>query len=383
MRIGIVTGEYPPMQGGVGDYSRELSIALANLGHEVHILTRAGCRPEGLVAGCTLAPDIERWGWSLGGRIRRWARDKELGIVNLQYQAAAFDMHPAVNLLSSRAVGIPLVITFHDLKVPYLFPKAGPLRRWAVLALAQRASGVIVTNREDRLALEAYRFARPPTVIPIGSNITPTPPPGYDRAAWRERCGVGSHETLLGYFGFLNESKGGEDLIEALDRLKGLPARLMMIGGRTGSSDPSNQAYADRIDALIHRLGLQERVIWTGYTTPAEVSANLLATDLCLLPYRDGVSFRRGSFMAALAHGLPIITTTPAVEIPELRHRENIYLVPPAAPNALAAAVMALQRNGELREVLAGGARALAQSFRWDKIALSAVELFRELMRIE
>jgi glycosyltransferase involved in cell wall biosynthesis len=252
-----------------------------------------------------------------------------------------------------------------------------------VLTLARRATGVIVTNREDQLALEAYHIAPRPTVIPIGSNITPTPPPGYDRAAWREQCGVGPHETLLGYFGFLNESKGGEDLIEALDRLRERPVRLMMIGGRTGSSDPSNQAYADRIDALIRGRDLQERVIWTGYTTPAEVSANLLATDLCLLPYRDGVSFRRGSFMAALAHGLPIITTTPAVEIPELSHRGNIYLVPPAAPNALAAAVTALQGDSELRERLAGGARDLAQSFRWDRIAVSAVELFRELVRTE
>jgi glycosyltransferase involved in cell wall biosynthesis len=367
------------MQGGVGDFSRELSVALAHLGHEVHILTRVGCRPDGLVAGCALAPEIRRWGWSLGGRIGRWARENDLEIVNLQYQAAAFDMHPAVNLLSSRALGIPLVVTLHDLKVPYLFPKAGPLRWQAVLALARRASGVIVTNREDQLALEAYHFARRPAVIPIGSNITPTPPPGFDRAAWRGRWGVGSEETLLGYFGFLNESKGGEDLVQALDRLRERPIKLMMIGGRTGSSDPSNQAYADRIDALVHRLDLQERVIWTGYTTPAEVSANLLSTDLCLLPYRDGASFRRGSFMAALAHGLPIITTTPAVELPELSHGGNIYLVPPAAPEALAAAVTVLQREEELRERLARGARALAQNFRWDAIARSTSQLFREL----
>lgn len=367
------------MQGGVGDFSRELSVALADLGHAVHILTRVGCRPDGLTTGCTLSPEIDRWDWSLPARIRRWARANALEIINLQYQAAAFDMHPAANLLSSRAIGVPLVVTFHDLKVPYLFPKAGPLRRWAVLTLARRASGVIVTNREDQVRLERYGLPRRPVVIPIGSNIKPAPPPGYDRAAWRERWGIGPEVTLLGYFGFLNESKGGDDLIHTMDRLRETPTRLMMIGGRTGSSDPSNQAYADGIDALIRRLDLQERIIWTGYTTPAEVSANLMATDICLLPYRDGVSFRRGSFMAALAHGLPIITTTPAVELPELRHRENIYLVPPAAPVALAAAVSAVQRDGALREQLARAAHALAERFHWDSIAGSTLELFREL----
>ena len=150
----------------------------------------------------------------------------------------------------------------------------------------------------------------------------------------------------------------------------------MMIGGRTGSSDPSNLAYAEQIDALIAQFHLQERVFWTGYISAKEVSANLLAADICLLPYRDGVSFRRGSFMAALAHGRPIITTTPAVELPELMHRQNIYLVPPAAPAALAEAVATLRENGALRQELANGAQVLAQSFRWDSIAKATMKLF-------
>jgi glycosyltransferase involved in cell wall biosynthesis len=216
-------------------------------------------------------------------------------------------------------------------------------------------------------------------VIPIGSNITPIPPAGYDRAAWRKRWEVRPEETLLGYFGFLNPSKGGEDLIQTLNRLKSVPVKLMMIGGRTGSSDPTNQAYAEQIDALIARLGLQERVLWTGFTPAEQVSANLLATDICILPYRDGISFRRGSLMAALAHGLPIISTTPAVELPELRHRHNIYLVPPSAPEALAEAVIALRENRGLRERLADGAGTLARAFRWDSIAEATVELFADM----
>ena len=376
MKIGIITGEYPPMQGGVGDFTRELSKALATLGQEVHILAREGCRPEGLLPGCTLHPIIKRWNWSLSGQIRRWAETHELEIINLQYQAAAYDMHPAVNLLPGRLAQAPLVVTFHDLNVPYLFPKAGRFRWWAVLALARRASDVIVTNRQDQLTLDAYRSISQLTVIPIGSNITPTPPPAYDRAAWREQWGVKPDETLLAYFGFLNKSKGGEELIRACDLLREQPVKLMMIGGRTGSSDPSNLAYAEQIDALIAQFHLQERVFWTGYISAKEVSANLLAADICLLPYRDGVSFRRGSFMAALAHGRPIITTTPAVELPDLMHRQNIYLVPPAAPAALAEAVATLQKNGALRQELANGAQVLAQSFRWDSIAKATMKLF-------
>jgi glycogen synthase len=41
MRICLVTGEYPPQQGGVGDYTHELATALAALGADVTVLTNA------------------------------------------------------------------------------------------------------------------------------------------------------------------------------------------------------------------------------------------------------------------------------------------------------------------------------------------------------
>jgi glycogen synthase len=39
MRIGLITGEYSPDQGGVGDFTRELGKALAALSHDVHVIT--------------------------------------------------------------------------------------------------------------------------------------------------------------------------------------------------------------------------------------------------------------------------------------------------------------------------------------------------------
>ena len=39
MRVLFVTGEYPVMQGGVGDYTHRLGQALGVLGAEVHVLT--------------------------------------------------------------------------------------------------------------------------------------------------------------------------------------------------------------------------------------------------------------------------------------------------------------------------------------------------------
>jgi glycosyltransferase involved in cell wall biosynthesis len=369
------------MQGGVGDYTRELSKSIANLGHQVYILTRRGCHAEGLPANCFVYPEVARWNWSTARQIRRWVRDTGVSVVNLQYQAAAYQMHPAINLLPGRLARAPLAVTFHDLKAPYLFPKAGRLRHVALTALARRASLVIVTNQEDLLLLRTRKAAHRLALIPIGSNIAPAPPARYDRALWRKRWGTLEDETLLGFFGFLHAGKGAEDLLASVQRLnkRGVPVRLVMIGGRTGSSDPTIQAYSDAIDGLVKRLCIEEQVHWTGFVSPEEVSAHFLTLDICVLPYRDGASFRRGSLMAALAHGRPIVTTTPAIDLPELRHRENVYLVPPAAPNALEEAVVTLRENRELCETLAAGACELARSFEWDSIARTTLDVLATL----
>jgi hypothetical protein len=39
MRIGLITGEYPPDEGGVGDFTQEIGKGLAALIHDVHVIT--------------------------------------------------------------------------------------------------------------------------------------------------------------------------------------------------------------------------------------------------------------------------------------------------------------------------------------------------------
>jgi glycosyltransferase involved in cell wall biosynthesis len=306
-----------------------------------------------------------------------------LDVLDVQYQAAAYHMRPAINIVPRTRSRPHVVVTFHDLKVPYLFPKAGPLRWWVVRTLARRADAVIVTNSEDQLRLQEEIEPHKLELIPIGSNIEPSPPAGYDRNAERARWGVQSDDILLGYFGFLNESKGGEELIYALHLLvdQGLPAHLLKIGGRVGTSDPTNRPYAEKIERLIADLALTPRVHWTGYARPAQISAALLATDLCVLPYRDGVSFRRGTLLACLAHGRAIVTTRPKVPLPEARDRETMLLVEPRDPSGLAEAVTRLAFDPELQARLEANAEALAAEFTWERIARRTAILFNSLTR--
>lgn len=386
MKVLIVTGEFPPMEGGVGDYTREIGQALQTLGCQVHVVTSVHAGPQ---PGILVHPLVEQWSWGCWGVIRDLIRQHRPDVIHIQYQAAAYTMHPAINLLPWRLRRLgserpQIVVTFHDLKVPYLFPKAGPLRRWVINELARRSDAAISTNREDYEVLR-QRLISPPALIPIGSNIAPELPTGFDRTAWRARWGAGPKDILLCFFGFVNDRKGVDTLLRALKLATNDPRRktnasLLMIGGQTGASDPTNVAYLTQIQTMISELGLASRVHWTGFVPATEVTANFVAADICVLPFRDGVSFLHGTLHAALAHGMPIITTRPRVALPELEDRGNIFLVPREQPQALTDAILELAAAPDLRRILSDGAQALAKQYCWDKIATDTLDLYRILV---
>jgi glycosyltransferase involved in cell wall biosynthesis len=383
MRIGLITGEYPPMQGGVGDFTRELAQALAILGHEAHVITSGQIANRKSQIANQVHHCIDNWGWGCWGGIRNVTKELGLDVLNVQYQAAVYSMHPAIHFLPAarRWLGLPpLVTTFHDLNVPYLFPKAGPLRKWVVQELARRSDGVIVTNYEDEeritnCKLQIASLER----IPIGSNIAPVLPAGYERDEWRARWGVKPNEELVGYFGFLHPLKGGEMLVQALAQMleQGREAKVIFIGGKTGSSDAdTNAAYAKRVESLAQVLGLEERMAFTGYLAPQEVSAAFYACDVIALPYLEGASLRHGTLMAALAHGRAIVTTRSHTPSPELRDGENVLLLPTGDYVALAAGLAQVLDSPTLRTRLEGGAAELAQQFTWDAIAARTLEVY-------
>lgn len=390
MRIAIITGEYPPLEGGVGDFTRELGQNLAKQGHELHILTTLTTENQEKVAdGMTIHREIKNWGWTAYSQITAWLHKYDPDIINIQYQIAAYQLQASITLYprwQGRHLRAPIVTTFHDLLPPYLFPKAGTLRQWAVRQLAQYSAGVIVTNGKDYTALSDFLGEDPQPLIRlihIGSNISPQPPEGYSRQHWRRAHQIPPDALLLGFFGFLNQSKGIEYLLEALQLLHTqyhLPAHLVFIGGRTGDSDITNSTYAAQIDALVAEYGLEAHIHRTGYTRPEEVSAALLATDICPLPYREGVNLRRGTLHACLAHGRAIVTTQPPVKIEQLPAEKVVLLVPPADGAALAAAIQRLHQDSALRATLEKNAAVLAAEFSWKRIAAQTSELFRNVI---
>lgn len=374
MKIGIITGEFPPMPGGVGAFSRILAETMQNQGHDVHVLSRHGTTNDTLPMST-----INKWGLSTVTPIQEWVNKHQFDVINLQFQTAAFDMSATIHFLP-QMIHTPFVTTFHDLRFPYLFPKAGGLRNWIVQHLARKSDGVIATNHEDGEKLSHLPHN---TVIPIGSNIMSDLPADYNRDTWREKVGADKDTFLLGHFGFVKEVKGIDYLLEAMLKLRnsGVNIRLAFIGGRSNTVDAgSDDPYLTKLDNRIKQLGLENNIHWTGFVKESEVAQYLSAVDLVTLPFLDGASYRRGSLMAAVQYGCAILTTYPAMKISTFTHEINMWLVPAYSATQIEQGILHLLEHDYHLTDLREGALQLRQHFDWDGIARDTVTFFESIL---
>src|SRR5579884_4515033 len=322
----FLAGEYPPRPGGVGDYTALLARHLAAQGVGVTVLaSRAdagagaaaldpsvaagggavawGSQQGGPAPGVRVWRAVPRWDWRCGRVIAAAVRTARPDLVHLQYQPAAFEMEAAVSWLPGwlrrHFPGLRAVTTFHDLRVPYLFPKAGRLREAVRDRLVRGSDAAVFTERADWAAAAAAR-CEGRYWIPIGSNLAVAPPLGYDRRRWRHQAGADDATFLVVHLGFLNRSKGLETLLDAVLRLRGAGrrARLLLLGAEVGASDPANRAYAAELERRLAVLALSGLVERLPLVPPAVASAYLLAADAAAFPFRDGASLRRGSRLA-------------------------------------------------------------------------------------
>ena len=183
-RILLVSGEYPPDEGGVADYTRCLAEALAARGLAVAVLCarRGAQKPEALDGRIENSVTVfrqadPRWGWNSLAAARRLARSWRADWLHLQYQAAAFGLGLPIHLLPwrlSRALpALRLAVTYHDLREPYLFPKAGRLRPAAVLALAMPQFANLIPQGVHQMEIRIRPTAAPYLTGNAGPNGEP------------------------------------------------------------------------------------------------------------------------------------------------------------------------------------------------------------------
>jgi glycosyltransferase involved in cell wall biosynthesis len=381
LKLLVITGTWPPMRCGVGDYTAQLCDHLSRLAMNVHVLTSRPARAELRMDGANLLevhPLIEHWNFRALGIIKNAVAEIKPDIIDLQWPTAAYGHSLAVNLLpfflrTTIAPKTALVTTLHELRYFNLWTQ---LRVLPALAFSQRL--ILV----DPLDLEAVRRLLPPAAvrcrqIPIGSNL-PVVGKSYNRAECRRRLGFTDENFVVGFFGFANAPKGMETLFAALRLLKdALPGlRLLLLSQLSDAS-----GYQARLKHDLKATGLSAITVNPEYAEPRLAAEMLAGADCAVLPFVDGVSVKRGSLMACLAQGLPIVTTTPVRgEINEFQHKVNMLLVPPRDAKSLAEAVRTLVEDPDLRARLALGAWDLARRFSWDDIAQRQLAVFEEVL---
>ena len=237
------------------------------------------------------------------------------------------------------------------------------------------AAGVIVTSRFTARGLR--RFGVDAGRVKVVEPGTDRPPGGaVDQVA-------GAPPRLLSV-GAVVPRKGHDVLVRALARIAHLPWECDCAGSL--ERDPG---HAVRVLAAVESQGLADRVRFAGECDPVTLAALYAESALFVLAsHYEGY----GMVLAeALAHGLPIVSTTGGA-IPETVPPEAAVLVPPGDDAALAAALAPLlagsdrearrQSGAERRAVLAAAARRHAAALPgWDDAAAAFAEALTALAR--
>ena len=269
----------------------------------------------------------------------------------------------------------PLITSFHaitgDTKTSLV---VGP----SLIALSDCS---ILTNEEidDTVSRRLRSWSRKTRLIPIGTNIVPPESPGTeDRNRARREIGVGPDVSVIAHFGLLYPGKGLETLLEALTLLQTPRCRLLVIGDAPEGSDSD---YSKHLRRFADDLGVSSSVTWLGHLSTEDVSKHLIASDVYAMPYDEGFSIRRGTFLAGLYHDLPIVTTRPVVPTRYVTSGREIVFVPPRDAGALAGSIDKLMASPEKRRRMVACAGHLKDTFTWPAIAAETVELYRSLSR--
>lgn len=358
----ILTGEYPPRPGGVSDYSAHLAGGLARAGAEVHVWAPAA-ENEGP------APAVEgvvvhrlTGGWSraglarLGAALDAFAPPRRLLV---QYTPGAWG-RKGLNLgfcrwLVEQGRRDEVRLMFHEVCYPWRL-RDKPTRwllaagqRWMARTLLKAGSTVYISIPEWEPLLRAagLRDERPVIWLPVPSTVPEAADVGEVAALRRRLAPAG--QTVVGSFGTYGAAIGGM-LAEVLPPLLGgRDGRVGVLIGR------GSETFAARLRAA-HPV-LAGRLIATGGLPPEDVSRHLQACDLLVQPYPDGVSSRRTTVMAGLAHGRPVATTAGPLTEPVWSETGAVALAPMAEPGGLARLAEALLADPEARARLAAAAR--------------------------
>ncbi len=175
--------------------------------------------------------------------------------------------------------------------------------------------------------------------------------------AVREGMNLSCMDVCMGIVTRITPEKGIHLLIEAMAKLKNVPkVKLIVVGGPYFLEDT---AYVEKLKSSVKKLGIGDRVIFTGFRSDTQAIMALL--DIVLLASIIPEACPR-TIIEAMAAGKPVIAT-PLGGSKELVTSETGVLIPPDDASAFADAIAALCEDRSRLIRMGKAARLRAERF--------------------
>jgi glycosyltransferase involved in cell wall biosynthesis len=356
------------MPCGVGDYMYNLAKSLSNFDKtNVAVITSKYAHPN--IDDNISIMTMPSWSIINMHRLVKYILISKPDILHIQYPAKGYGKGLSVNLIpfviKILNYNLPIVVTIHE------FHMAHPVRKLSMFFLLFYAKALTVSDVNEYYALNKLllwcKRSNKIVTIPLAPNIplvSKHVPKHIDLA-------------MLCYFGFLNKTKNIKFLFAVLSKLfiEGLPFKFIFIGG-----------FSQKDKAHIQELGKEHHILnlisFSGYRSSEDISRLLAECDIALFPFCDGVTLRRASLMAAMQHGLPVVTTVANGQIPSgLRHGANIMLSEVGDVDGFTASIRKLINDYNLRIEISNNAKKWTESFNWNRISTLHIELYNSIIR--
>ncbi|MFP4389770.1 MAG: glycosyltransferase family 4 protein [Desulfococcaceae bacterium] len=393
-----------PHCGGQGVYVKNLSQAIHALGHEVEVVSGPplpaldnGVRlthlpsldlynPKALFRVPSLrelSDPVNLMEW-LGVSTMGFPEPFTFGLRAFRFLRNRFDQYDVVHDNQSLSYGVaaigrrtPTVATIHhpitvdrDIAVRSVRSPLKKLkhRRWYSFIgmqkrVARRMPAIItVSDRTRRDISQEFRIPEDRfRIVPNGIDIDRFHPlPGVARVPGRIIATTSADTPLKGMYHLLHA-------LAKLRRKRDLQLGVVGAPRKNGG-----------VVRLVRRLGLGAHVRFTGPISQAAFVREYARATLAVVPsVYEGFGLPAGEAMAC---GVPVVSTTGGA-LPEVVGDAGL-LVPPADPDALAAAIAALLDDpGRAARLGRAGFERVHRQFTWRRAAERTVAVYREAIR--
>jgi glycosyltransferase involved in cell wall biosynthesis len=368
--------------GGVARAVIDLCSALAAADHEVTVLTAdATDTPDRWRAGAPGSPSLIEIGprprtGRLLGRPALKAINRHLAEADVLHLHGLWAPYNDQIAAAARALGRPCILSPHGMLDDWCMAQRGLRKRVYLAAFGRKtlqAAAAVHCTAEAELAQARRWFPKGRgVVIPLifdAASYQDLPGPGRARAEYPQ---LDTQLPLLLFLSRLHPKKGVEQLIHAAARLRRDDRDCVVVIAGSGDT-----GYEQRLQALVQRLRLEDRVRFLGFVSGAEKISLYEAADLFVLPTsQENFGF---VLFEALAAATPVITTCGADTWTELEASGGA-LITKGDPEALATAAAALLDDPRRRRDMGRAGRAwVLNTLSGERIVQRYAQLYAEV----